>query len=261
MYSKIDRYILIAILVVVIIVLYFSYKNNKDTGEQSSLLLSMANRLDFNTLPPVKTEQVDNTPLIPREETPEDGPEIIRIAEKIYSGKDLTAHEKQFQIIFANEINEEIEFCHKFYPLVKKFIEGEKEFTDEEKQFYENNSEAIESELKRLRSKQLDNDENSSSDNLTGANPPLAPGERLKMILSFFEDGIPKTVTQLADLYASKTGTKASKGNISTIFSKLEGNQLLWQKIEHNSRWKVFYGLPEWFDGKKLKKEFKQKIS
>lgn len=87
----------------------------------------------------------------------------------------------------------------------------------------------------------------------------MASGERLKIILGFFDDGVPKTVTDLANLYAEKTGTKVNKGNISTIFGKLVKNhQLVCTKAGKDS--KVYHGLPEWFNGSKLKPEYKSKI-
>lgn len=268
MYSKIDRYILIAILVVVIIILYYSYKNNKDTGEQSGLLVAMANKLNAsagieqtysNIKLDIEPKSGNTIKIVPREETPEDGPEIARIAEKIYWREKLTKEEDDFVAIFPIQIDEEVEFCNQLFQLVRKFMDGVTDFTDEEKQFYDTNSEIIELELNKRKVAQDPNQK--LTNDIKGANPPLAAGERLKIILSFFDDGIPKTVTQIADMYAEKTGTKASKGNVSTIFGKLEGKQLLWQEIEHNSRWKVYYGLPEWFEGKKLKKEYKSKIS
>lgn len=278
--EKFERYILIVILIVAIAILYFVYNNKKDTLSQSDLLLAMAKKMQVANVSEIvensKSEK-DNKIQDTQEETEEESKEIVRIAEKIYSGSgDLTKQEKEFQYRFSEEIQEEIEYCSQFYPLVQKFVSRQTEFTDLEKQFYENNSDAIEHELNKIKSAQSSHESitkddeqkhpsvvllNASASNIPeGGNPPLAQGERLKIILGFFEDGVPKTVTEISELYAQTTGTIASKGNMSTIFGKLEGKELLWEKIKHNSRWKIFYGLPEWFDGKKLKKEYKQKI-
>lgn len=257
--EKINTYLLIVVLIVVVAVLYFVYNNKKEVSSQSDLLLAMAKKIGTQ---PVHKQAESNEP---PEETEEDGFEIVRIAEKLYRHEPLTAKEKKFQSLFQNQIEEELAYCNQFYPLVKKFVDGVTEFTDAEKEFYDNNSSAIEAELNRI--KESSNPDNSpthqltNSPTLSGGNPPLAQGERLKVILGFFEDGIPKTVTDISSLYAQKTGTAPSKGNMSTIFGKLEGKELMCEEIKHNSRWKIFYGLPEWFDGKKLKKEYKQKIA
>lgn len=274
--DKTERYILIAILIIVIVIFYFVYNNKKDTISQSELLLAMAAKMQITPINKVvenlalKTENNSKTDSSDNEETEQDSIEIVRIAEKIYSDLELTKKEKEFESVFSEEIQEEVAYCAQFYPLVKKFVSGEKEFTDQEKEFYENHSDAIESELNKIKASQAIKDEGNNNPVIIplleasnvpeGGNPPLAQGERLKVILSFFEDSIPKTVTEISNLYSQKTGTIASKGNMSTIFGKLEGKELLWEKIKHNSRWKIFYGLPEWFDGKKLKKEYKQKI-
>lgn len=284
-----DKIVLVCILVLVAGIFYFVFTNKKDTKDQNSLLLDMAEQLlgkdqksKVSNHKPKEIEKEEE----PVEETEEDGPEIVRIAEKLYFNKGLTAQESEFEEKFTSQILEEFEFCKQLYPLVDKFVSGSTDFNDQEKEFYEankdqvdnivqdkkhfssvikklteatnditdeereyytNNTNLVDAELKRIRS-------------MAGASPPLAAGERLKTILSFFEDGIPKTVTDLASLYAQKTGTKPNKGNMSTIFGKLaDEGKLQYYKPKGSN--KVYHGLPEWFDGKKLKQEYKSKIS
>lgn len=261
MVDKFSRYLLIAILIVVLVVLYFVFTNKKEVNAQSDLLLAMADKLG-SKLPKTEKKQIEqilkskiesNTP---RAETKEDGPEIVRIAEKIYNAQELTQKEKDFQAIFPNQISEEVEFSKTFHSVVKKVLENI-QLSEEENTFYKENKEMID--------QQVDQSRNPSTINhkpltIQGANPPLALEERKKMILGFFLDGIPKNITELSHIYAGATGTQPSKGNISGIFGNLEGDALLCQKLQHNSRWKVYYGLPEWFENGKLKKEFKNKI-
>ena len=79
-------------------------------------------------------------------------------------------------------------------------------------------------------------------------NPKLGKEE---MILGLFDDGIPKISKTLINLYAEKRGIQPN-GGIHTSFTDLvNGNKL--------GKYKNFYGLIDWFDGKKMKKEYWEK--
>lgn len=259
MYNKIDRYILIAVLVVVIAILYFVYKNKQETGDQSNLLLAMADKLGASSEPEAKADTYKIT---------EDDNTTVTIAEKLYFKKGLTQIESEYYHVYKDQVEAEFEFSKSYHPLVNKFVIGATEFTDDEKAFYDANKDIIDAEVERRKEMNANKaiivplhpaDETDPAI-IKGANPPMARGERLKVILSFFEDGVPKSVTQLSELYAAHTGSPVNKGNMSSMFGKLEGKELLHQDIQKDGRWRVYYGLPEWFDGKKLKKEYKLKI-
>lgn len=271
-YGKIDRYILIGILIVAIAILYFVFNNKKETTSQSELLLVMAKKMGAS----VEDEDTGKKSKQEPEETEQDSLEIVRIAEKIYSGKSLTEKEKKFQKKFPQQIEDEMDYCNLFYPLVKKFANGQSDFTEEEKLFYENNKETIDDAVQEEKSKiptfnqQAANETEENIEETTteiqhvekkGANPPLAQAERLKLILGFFEDGIPKTISELTSLYAHAKGINESKGNTYNLFGRLEEGTVLTQKILIHGHNRMYYGLPEWFDGKKMKKEYKQKIT
>lgn len=291
-FGKIDRYLIIAILIVGLVCLYFLFVNKKDTNDQSSLLMAMARKLD--AAPPTVIQPEEE----PEEETKRepkiseaDQQEILIIADKLCFGVELDEDEKKFQKRYSAEISKELKNSQDILQIiVGKFLAGEKDFTEFEKEYYEVNQQYIDEIVqtkKNLASiiQKLTNGNNEfteeelqvqqnypaqieqelariqkEKDRFKGGNPPMAAGERLRIILAFFEDGVPKTVTQLANLYAEKTGTKVNKGNMSTIFGKLVKNhQLVCTKAGKDN--KVYHGLPEWFDGSKLKAEYKSKIT
>lgn len=238
--------------------------------EEKAQIITIADKLCFN-----KELTADEKKFYDQFQTDIDkeleGSEKMRdsIVDKFMNGakeKEFSEFEQEYYNVNQHDIDAIINYEKQLASIVLKITRGITDFSTEELQFQQNNAKEIEAALKDIselsENKKSDAAAKSSQDkSKKGANPPLAAGERLKLILGFFEDGIPKTVTQIAELYSKKTGTASSKGNISSIFGKLEGNQLLWQEIQHNSRWKIFYGLPEWFEGKKLKKEFKEKIA
>lgn len=228
--------------------------------------------------------------------TQEEQDKIIMISDKMCFGKPLNADENVFSALFHDHIKREYEISKKtLATLVGKFLTDTKDFTTYEKDFYRDNQadidtmvqdkklaaqnekifamviskltsgqsdfsaaeleyqqaypQAIEAELARIKGE---------AEKMKGANPPSAADDRLKMILSFFTDGIPKTVTQLSELLAKETNTKPNKGNSSPIFGKLvEEGKLLCQKKGPGHP--VYHGLPQWFEKGKLKPEYQLK--
>lgn len=183
------------------------------------------------------------------------------ILQKFLSGaKDFDEYEKEFYETNQADIDPIVEFEKKIESIIKKRTTGITEFNEEELEFQQNHQKEIEEELNRINKGTTSiNASAEQTTYLKGANPPLAQGERLKIILSLFDDGIPKSPKTIAQLYSEKTGTVFSKPNISGVLGKIEGKQLLCQEIKGRSDGKYFYGLPEWFDGKKFKKEYKPK--
>lgn len=299
MYGKIDRYLLIAILIIGAICLYFLFKNNKDMGGQSSLLIAMAEKLNAGM--PLEEEikdKIKNKPVKHLKPTEEEEYQITAIADKLCFSKPLDPEEVEFQKLFPKEIQEELEVSQKTLGiLIYKFLNGVKEFDAKEQEFYEVNKEEIdqiiqnkilfdsiikkmtegrndfteqelqfqqiygahiEAELSRI--KQQSQPPAYNSQDLKGANPPTSADQRLKTILSFFEDNIPKTVTELANMYATATGTKPHTSNRSGDIGKLvdEGKLMCTKPTGKNG--KIYHGLPNWFDGKNLKSEYKNNI-
>lgn len=293
MFGKIDRYLLIAILIVALVAVYFLFTNKKDTNDQSNLLLAMAEKL--GSLPAKTTttkpqKEKVHEPVKEIEPTEEEWNGIVAVSDKLCFGKPLNDEEDNVLHNFKPFIDRELSNSKKALAIIiNKFLTGITEFDDFEKEFYTANQEDIDtivqnkkyfdSIVKKINDRtddlseeelqykntynteierELDRINNKGA--LKGANPPLAAGERLRTILAFFDDGIPRTVTELANLYAEKTNTKVSRGNMSTLFGKLtDQGKLLCTKAGKDN--KIYHGLPEWFDGKKLKPEYKQKIT
>lgn len=261
-FPKYITYLLIAILIIGIACLYFAFVNKKDTNAQSDLLLAMADNLSGkkgNQQSAVSKEQPQ--PEEDKEEIEEDNNTTVEVADKLYFKKPLTIFETKYAQAFKPEVDQEFAFANNFYPLCDKFAAGITEFSDEEKSFYEENTELVDNYVNDLKSKmaasQSTNPPVSQSTNLSKANPPMTAEERTKIILSLFEDNVPKTVSEISSLYAAKANRSDSRGTMYGYLTKLEqAGIVLQQKIAT----KVYYGIPEWFDGKKLKPEYKKKI-
>lgn len=292
-FPKYITYLLIALLILALACLVFLWLNHRETKDQSTLLVAMAEKLGAvkeKRQVAAKNESANNESGSTNNSiSEEEQDQIVAIADKLCFDKELTDEENALYKRFSVEIDKEKENSEKvlntivdkflnkgelnayekefydFYPedidsivrdamlfnsIIKKLTEGNNDFTEEELQFRENNAKEIEKELLSLKE---------ADENKKGANPPLVQGERIKIILSFFEDGVPKTVTELAEMYSDRTGTKVNKGNISTIFGKLVDQHKL-IAIKPQADGKVYHGLVEWFDGKKLKPQYAEKI-
>lgn len=162
--------------------------------------------------------------------------------------------------------------------VVRKIVEGRNDFTEEELQCQQNYPQYIEQALAHIRqaapaasqphaafTDQADPPADPAADpppasgppaSMKGANPPMAADERLRIILSLFQDKIPKTVTEITELYSKATGTKPHSGNRSLDLGKLvDEGKLKCAKAGKDK--KVYHGLPQWFEGNKLKPEYK----
>ena len=289
-FGKIDRYLLIAILIVGLIALYFLFTNKKETGDQSNLLLAMAQKLGSVHSP--QEAQLEKELVEKIEErykpTEEEEDQITNIADKICFSKDLSQEEEQFKQQFGQEIASELEISRKVVEiLINKFLTGVKEFDDFEKEFYEANKDDIDqivtsrmildSIIKKLVAGNTDFTEieleyrenyaqyieqqlsriKKSTPSFKGANPPSAADDRLKLILSFFDDGKAKSITDLAKLYAEAMGTKPHTGNASMIFGKLVDDGKLKCTRKKDSTGRIYHGLPGWFEKDNLKPEHK----
>ena len=138
--------------------------------------------------------------------------------------------------------------------IADKIYDG-KELNDEEKEFKEKFKNEIKEEIELLKGGNKNNGE--TKETKVPKNTPKKK-ERKKIsredsVLSLFEDGIPKTSIELINLYAEKRGTKPN-GSVHIVFNKMV-------KDNNLGRYNNYYGLIDWFDGKKMKKEFSEKIN
>lgn len=306
MFSKIDRYLLIAILIVVCACLYFLFTNKRDTNAQSDLMIAIArnlrnasknNEVDKGSVQEKgKTDPAEEEEEEEEEEiklTPAQEAAILKIADKLCFGIELDPAEEKFYSEFKKSIDAELvtsktmlnniidkflsgASLKDFHEVEKEFYENNQanidtiiyerkllasithkiknsitEFTEEEEKYKENNPKLIEEALSKL--KQIAE----GGKELKGANPPLAAAERLKLILSFFDDKKVKTITELAEMYAESTKTKMHKGNVGTILGNyVNEGKLKCIKESNGSNAKVYHGLPQWFSDKKLIAEF-----
>lgn len=299
LYGKIDRYILIAILVVAILAVALIFITRKENNErhdsQDDLLMAMAEKLRVSNMPNQPSSQEEKPKSKKNEPTEDEEDQIIDIADKICFNMELNAEEKSLQVKFPQEIQKRLQQSRQILgSIINKFISGSKDFDEYEKEYYENFQEQIDNiiifkksvdaivlkisqgitdfsdeelQFKQKYPKQIEaallqikrNESGKESNNLKGANPPVSADERLKIILNIFEDEIPRTVTELATIYAEKAKVTFNKGNMSKIFGKLVDNgQLMCEKFKNG---KVYHGLPSWFENKKLKSNYKQNIN
>lgn len=287
-------YLLAGIFIVSLASLYFLITNKKDTDNQSDvlsaqsgLLIALAKKLGADNPPSTSSAKESVAPAL---KTQEEEDKIIIISDKICFNKPLDADEKEFQNRFPNEIKKESQRSKQtltsvidkflagkndfnqseqdfyqdnqadidtmvqdkklFASVIDKLVAGKTDFTPAELEYQQNNPKGIEAELARIKK---------GSEKLASATPPHAANDRLKIILSFFENKIPKTVSEICKLYAEKTNTNPDKGNFSRILGKIVDDGFLVCQSAKNGA-KVYHGLPDWFENKKLKPEYQQKI-
>lgn len=256
-----DKYILIGLIVVVLFILT---KMNKVMGMQTTLMIGMAQKMgvtgeiEFQSTRQAKAEHVEEAKEKEEEETEDKDEAIVRIALRVYSGKAINKKDKEFYEKFKKDIDEEAGFfLEDDMTRIAQAIKAGNELTQEDADLYISNLPAFQERLQ-----------------LPNITVPIIPSipkdiveleteqDRKHLMLTFFDDGDPKTRGALAKSYADKTGLAVSEGNTSKLLDKLlEEKKLMNQKILHNSRNKVFYGLPHWFDGKKFLKEYLKKIN
>ncbi len=297
MFGKVDRYLIIAILIVALACLGLLIWNKSATDGQSHLLMAMASHLKSTSTAKKPVEEIKENIEPELTKTKDEEAWIASIADRICLGVELKPEDEKIKNKFPEEVKKEMEkskqvittlvnkfvsgsrnfdnYEGEFYDyykdyidpiilaqkekltfdsIIKKLLAGTPDFTPAELQYQENHPQKIEKELERLKKGNPDPD-------LKGANPPLVPGERLKIILGLFKDGVPRINKELAILYAEKTKTKPHTGNMTLTFGELvKTGQLINIKIKVGKQTKVYYGLPEWFNGKKLKPEHQQKI-
>lgn len=272
-FAKINTFLLIAVILILAGIFYFVFVNKKDMNALWDILqpVSKKGTKDKAREPSEEQAEPEASNLKPEtgviEPSEDDWKFIYSISEKLYFKKPLTVYEKNLKDKFPEQIAKDLEFCNEFYPVVVAMVDGT-ELTDDQKAFYEVNKEDVDAEVEHRKNivgsqqqaigkeQPESGKQGTGSDNLEKGKPPLAIAERNNLILSFFEDKIPKTAKKLYELYTAATGHDYGK-NWYRVMASLEGKFLTPQK-----KGKItFYCLPEWFDGRKLKDQFKISIN
>jgi hypothetical protein len=242
--------------------------------------------------------QTPNSQPVPSELSNDDWFSIYAISDKLFSGTQLNKQEKSIYAKFESYVLTDLEFLKQLRPIVEKLALQENqdglELTNEEQIFYEANKDTVDQEVEHRKKQSAvwksqvsssdkqqsgllsdkpatsepdtadvptpNSSERSPSDrlqtpDLTKSNPPLAKDKRNEVILSLFLDGIPKTAPQLHERYKKATGHDYGK-NWGRVLGSMEGKFLT--PIRNKGNNKIYYALPEWFDGKKLKEEYKK---
>lgn len=226
----------ILLIVLIGIVLFMLMKMNKTMNLQTTLLIGMAHKMGIT--PPSskkKSKQEEEQEEEPTSEEDEEYDKMIsemtRISDKIKDDKKLTKKEKEY---YSSNYNEEL---------------------------------VIENGWEPYQEEEGDGDEGKGNKGDDEKKKRLKPEERKNIYLSLIaSSALPKTVEELAEMFANQANLVPSVGNThKTLKSlkeeKLINSQEMWiakngKKIKY-----VFYGLIEWFDSKnKLKKEFQNKI-
>lgn len=271
-FAKINTFLLIAVILILAAIFYFVFVNKKDMNALWDILQPVSKKSTKDKARENSEEQAEPETSNLKHETAviepseDDWKFIYSISEKLYFKKPLTVYEKNLKDKFPEQIAKDLEFCNEFYPVVVAMVDGT-ELTDDQKAFYEVNAADVDAEVEHRRNlpgsgQQAAGKEQpeagkqrTGSDNLEKGKPPLAIAERNNLILSFFEDKIPKTAKKLYELYTAATGHDYGK-NWYRVMASLEGKFLTPQK-----KGKItYYCLPEWFDGRKLKEQFKAQL-
>lgn len=271
-FAKINTFLLIAVIIILAGIFYFVFVNKKDMNALWDILQPVSKKGAKDKAEASEEQQeVETVPAEPANPTPEEWTDIYAISEKIYFKKPLTVYEKKLKDKFSGQVANDLEFCNEFYPVVEAVQTGT-ELRDTQKAFYEVNKEQVDAEVEH-RKKLADTSaphsagkeqpeagkeqaEAKQSGNMEKGKPPLAIAERNNLILSFFEDKIPKTAKKLYELYTEATNHDYGK-NWYRVMASLEGKFLTPQK-----KGKItYYCLPEWFDGRRLKEQYKLSIN
>lgn len=222
-----------AIIVIFIVVVFMFVQTNKTMKLQTTLLIGMAKKMGFTAedIGEEKTERITQS-----SETQQQQEEETDEQRQIREENDLV----EGMIAISEEIRE-------------KGILSKKE-----KKYYTDNFNDMHEDLKLADPSEIIVEEASTQTDVKG-NKRLSAKEKCTLILTFFEDNIPKQLNVIDQMLADKTSTQPNKGNTHTRLKEMtKSKQIIAHETEESN---VFYVLPEWMDGKKLKKEFLNKIS
>lgn len=259
-----DKWIM---LILIIAVLFILFRMNKVMASQTNLMMGMAHHMGVAGLPPPQTvtdkkQKTASPPETnqPATETKEDSDEIVRIAEKLAHGKSLNRKEKEFQDRFKAQIEEEMGYSieEELIRIATELKKDGAEVTQDDMDFYRQHIHAFKERLDATMVIDFDVQKITVKPSQEKRKPEaLDEAGKKHLILSFFDDNIPKSLTSLAKLYADKTGFALSTGNTAKLLDKLlEEKKLHNEKRLYQSRHVVMFGLPHWFEKNKLKKEF-----
>lgn len=228
MFQNMDKYLIMILLIVVLVVLM---RMNNIMSAQTQLMLGMASKLGVEP-PDMNAQNKDHTEEEEEEEEEHEGQE---------GQKEQLTEEQQKQKIEETMVQ-----------LSTKIVKG-KSLNKKEKEFYAQFFTEMEERLQLVKLAE------NNPLRVTKTNKRLSEEERDDVYLSFFEDKKPKPLKDIIALYASATGNEPSQGNTHGHLKKLMEKKKLSQfshKIKGDIKPKIYYGLINWFDGKKFKKEY-----
>lgn len=228
--EKWDKYIMLLLLGVV---LFMLVKMNKVMGAQTNLMIGMAEKLGISNGSVNTQHEAIKSKTEHKKELESDDEEIVRIAERLYAGKSLSKKDTEYYKAFKKDIDEEAEF---FLADDMNRIAGEinagNELTQEDATLYIKNLSEFKEKL-----------------NLPDITVPVKEKtvkegivletmeDRKHLLLTYFNDGIPKTKGVLATLYADDAGLVVSEGNTAKLLDKLlEEKKLMNQKMLNGGR-------------------------
>lgn len=206
----------IATLLLLLGIMYLLIKHGKIMTMQTSLLIAMAGKLGVN----LKEEKNLN-----QESQPEEKQEIM--------------DEEEEDLIIVKEMTR-----------ISDMIKAKEKISEKDAKYYNHYINEMHEDLQLAPSEEILVFSKEDKKRLTA-------DEKKVLILTFFDDAKAKTVNDVAKMLAKATGIKPNEGNTHTLLKSLiENKNLFTQELKHGGKKKVFYGLPDWFDGKKLKKEY-----
>lgn len=245
--SKANLVIIIVIMVIVGIILFLILKINKTMYLQNNLILGMATKMGVENKEEVEPEleyrfdkDMEESESELKEETEEETKEILRISDKIFQEEKLTKQEKGFYNKFSAQVDEEVNLLKSEQPKEENKLNWKDKKDVEEYEEYTTGQEAEQESNKKR----------------------LSFEEKEEIMMSLFDDGFPKYMSVIVDVFAKKSGLKKSMGNTHKVLKSLSDKKMLhsYELVEGKKR-KLFYGLPTWFNAGKLKKEFEDKIN
>lgn len=221
-----------AIIALFIMVIFLFITTNKTMKLQTSLLVSMADKLGLKPLDSDKTlekelsehEQTNEVEETQQErEVREESEEkvlveeMVRISDKIKANIMCFKGEADYYTENFDDMHEDLQLANPSGIIVDISEKEEKEEDGEEE------------DIKKL-----------------------SLEEKYEIILSFFTDNTPKQLQPIIGAFSKLSGLPPNKGNTHSLLQKMVKLKML----DIFKKKGVFYILPEWKEGNKLKKEY-----
>lgn len=236
-----------AIAIALVIILFMVFKMNKTMNLQNILLMKLADKQGIKSSDD-KEEYLD-------EHAQELGGQLREAVENNYQE---TEQEK--------EEREEKELVEAMLEISGR-IKNNEIISNHDAGYYKRNFEDMHENLqladpfKIVSEAEGDNKANDDDSKEDGVfeRKNLSREEKKSFVMSIFEFGIPKQLAEIAALIGKECGIKANKGNTSILMTDIISTKKL-ATFTQKSTGRIFYVLPSWMDGKKLKPEYLEKI-